>query len=77
MNQSKKSKTTSFDAGIEEVTPKKLEIGGQFCICSIYKDIPGKSGALCEPCRLALAARGEQVADKIAGISNLDQGEES
>jgi len=77
MNQSKKSKTSSFDAGSEEATAKRLGIGDHFCICSIYKDTPGKSGALCEPCRLALAARGEQVADKIAGTSNLDQGEES
>jgi hypothetical protein len=69
MDRSTKSKPGSFDAIASTAAGVKFEIDAEFCICSIYKDIPEKSFALCEPCRIALAARGEQV----AGTANQEK----
>jgi hypothetical protein len=62
MDRSLKSKAGSFDAIGRKTTEGKFELDAEFCICSIYKDIPGKSVALCEPCRRALEMRGQQIA---------------
>ena len=57
MGQTKDTNGDRLEVLDEGVSEEQVGTGGQFCICSIYRDIPEKSGSLCEPCRLALAVR--------------------
>lgn len=57
MGQKKDNHGRRLEVIYQGVPEEQVGTGSQFCICSIYRDIPEKSGLLCEPCRLALATR--------------------
>jgi hypothetical protein len=44
---------------VEGVAEDRVGHGIPLCICSIFQDLPGKKGALCEPCRIALGIAGQ------------------
>jgi hypothetical protein len=61
-------KSSGSEVIAEVVTEKQIGAGSQLCVCSIYQDIPEKSGSICEPCRLVLSAGSGQ--GRTASVKN-------